>query len=493
MAGFRIEGNTSGNVAEVTAENRIKVQLTNDSSLPNEVGCVRVFAENDTGTFTGAAQNMSAETDLDFRQRQAIDIMLEQEQFNYTAQNTDKHLYRNTTMTSAWTVNGLQTNSGSIVTTTTGTIVQTYKTVPLLGTSTIAIDIGAAFDAQPTANTVIDIGAFLANSANPYAPTDGVYLRLTSAGLQGVINYNGTETTTSVFGNLESGAPYTNNKKYQFIIYATQRYIEWWYNDGTDPTATFLLGKLSTPVGNGQPFMSSALPVSVRHVITGGAAGAAIRATVSCLNVRQGGFMFSDTLSRTGARCYGSYTGLSGGTMGSTAAYANSTNPTSAAGSNTAANVTGLGGQGAINAAAAAATDFIMCSYQNPAASVNGSSRRLAITGCKMSFANLGAAVATTATTIACSIAFGHTAVSLATAEAATTKAPRRIAMGFAYWNVGAPIGATPQNGDLVMKFDNPIYVNPGEFIAGVMKFVTGTATASQSIWYHVTFDVGPE
>ena len=46
-----------------------------------------------------------------------------------------------------------------------------------------------------------------------------------------------------------------------------------------------------------------------------------------------------------------------------------------------------------------------------------------------------------------------------------------------------------PQNGDLYMPFNSPIAVYPGEFVATVAKFIVGTATASQVIWCHVTFD----
>lgn len=79
---------------------------------------------------------------------------------------------------------------------------------------------------------------------------------------------------------------------------------------------------------------------------------------------------------------FGSYTGLSGGTMGSLATYPNSTNPTAAAPSNTAltANLpAGLGGQGAVTAAVAAATDGIWGSYQVPAGTANAPGRRLVL------------------------------------------------------------------------------------------------------------------
>lgn len=102
---------------------------------------------------------------------------------------------------------------------------------------------------------------------------------------------------------------------------------------------------------------------------------------------------------------------------------------------------------------------------------------------------NVGAAVATTATTLQWCVAFGHTAVSLATAEAATTKAPRRVPLGIMTWPVGAAIGQQPQFGPIQVNFnDAPIYVNPGEFVALVAKFIVGTATASQVIWGTGTF-----
>ena len=484
-------GSDTVGAANVDAGFNLKTTLPVDSTADIAyIGCVKQFAENDTGAFTGAAQIMSGETDLDFRQRSASDTMLDQEQFCYTAQNTGKHIYRNTTMTNAWTVNGLQTNSGSITTTTTGTLFGTYAYFPVWGTSTLAHDMEMSFSAQPTSNTTIDFGLFLPNAANPYNPTDGAYFRLTSAGLQGVINYNGTETTTAVF----PGFTYSNNQKLQFILYVTQRYVEFWYNDGTDPTATYLLGVIDTPAGNGSPCMASSLPVMLRHAIVGGAAGGVMQATLSNYNVRAGGFMIADDMGDIGNRCYGSYQGLSGGTLGSLASYANSADPTAAAAlSNTAALVTGLGGQFRFNAAATAVLDGIVTSYQIPAGTVNLAGRRLVLRGVKISCANLGAAVATTATTLAWSLAFGHTAVSLATGEAATTKAPRRVALGLQTWPVGAAIGQMPQNGDLYFGFDSPVFVNPGEFVQTVAKFLVGTATASQVIWGHATLDYGWE
>lgn len=232
--------------------------------------------------------------------------------------------------------------------------------------------------------------------------------------------------------------------------------------------------------------MSSGLPLFIKHRIVGGAAGGVIQGLFGAYNVRAGGMPYSVLPSTSGNRVYGSYQGFSGGTMGQLASYANSTNPTAGAPVNTslAANLpNGLGGQGAVTAAVAAATDGIWASYQVPAGTANAQGRRLVVRGVYIDLVNNGAAVATTATTIQFSLAFGHTLVTLANPEAAASKAPRRLAIGFATWPVGAAIGAAPTGGRLFLDLgDAPVFVNPGEFIQIVGKFLVGTATASQVI-----------
>lgn len=474
MAGFRIEGNTSGNVAEVNASNELKVAIsaTQGAGTP----AVAMLTENDAGTATGSRAFGAPETDDDSRLRVAHEAIFDCETFNYGAQNTGKHTFANATMSLSFSAAGLTTNSGNITTITTGINFGTYAEFPILGASQLYCEVEGSFSAQPVSNTIVDFGLFRRGAANPYAPTDGVYFRLTSAGLMGVVNSNGTETTTSPFSFV-----YENSEKHQFIIAMHERQVEFWI-DGV------LYGTITTPIGLGQPCMSASLPFSMRHAITGGAAGGALSFILNDYTVSVGGPQIAVTASIMGQRIYGSYQGLSGGTMGSLATYPNSTNPTAAAPSNTAltANLpAGLGGQGVVTAAVAAATDGIWGSYQVPAGTVNVQGRRLVIRGVRISALNTGAAVATTATALQFSLAFGHTAVSLATAEAATTKAPRRVALGLMTWPIGAAIGQAPQGGDLFADFgDAPIFVNPGEFVALVGKFVLGTATASQTITF---------
>lgn len=477
----------SGVKAEVNADNQLSVVTeTNAADNAANVGCIRTFGENDAGDLTGVPELKSVEIDNDYRQRSSVDLILDEEVFNYTAQNTGKHSYLNTTMTNTWTAGQLTTNGSSITTTTTGTVFSTYATFPNIGTQTLSADIEIGFSAQPQTNTFIEFGLGIPG-AQTAAPTDGVFIRLNSAGLQGIATFNGTETSTGVFPAADGAGTwtYTNAKRYQFIIYSATVGVEFWVNDGTGAVK---LGTIPLPSGQGRMSMAAGMQFFIKHRIVGGAAGGVIQSTTGAYNVRLGGSNLTSTVSTQGNRIYGSYQGLSGGTMGGLATYVNSTNPTAAAPSNTAltANLPGgLGGQGLVTAAAAAATDGIWSEYGVPAGTVNVQGRRLVVRGVRLDAVNLGAAVATTATTIQFCIAFGHTAVSMATAEAATTKAPRRICLGFMTWAVGAGIGAQPQGGPLFLDLgDAPIFVNQGERIALVGKFVAGTATASQVIQF---------
>jgi hypothetical protein len=467
---IRIKG--SANQAEVNSANQLLVATETSISNASNIGAVKITSEIDSGSNIGGTPILlSPEIDSDYRTRIAGETLLDVETFNYTAQNTGKHSTATSIFALAWSAAGLNTNSGSSVATGSSTL-STYNEFPLLGATNLYCEFTGGLNTAMFANSVVDIGLFRKGGTTPFAPTDGVYFRITSAGVNGVINYNGTEVQTSLFTNY---VPAIADKS-RWIISITENYIDFWIDD-------ILYGRLSKPQASGQPFLSSTLPFAIRHANTSPTASA-VQFILTDYSVSLGGSIYQRSLGELGNAAYGSYQGLSGGTMGSLASYANSTNPTAAAPSNTAltANLpNGLGGQGAVTAAAAAVTDGIWGSYQVPAGSISLQGKRLKIVRVKIDAINNGAVVATTATTLQFSLAFGHTAVSLATTEAATTKAPRRVALGFMTWPVGSTIGS--QATSIVVDFStSPIYVEPGHFVALVGKFLVGTATASQVI-----------
>lgn len=481
MSGFRIEGNVSGNVAEVDSSHNIYVRTPGYDSTGASVGGGpangnAMFSENDAGTATGTRYVASPETDDDYRLRMANDFILDTETFNYAAQNTGKHTYSTSTMTFTWATSGLTSNGSGITTTGTGATFGTYAEFPMLGAQHIYCETEASLTAATTTNMIIDFGLFRRGSSTAYAPGDGVYFRLNPSGWIGVVNYNGVETTVNL-----SAFTHTINQKYQFVISITQRDVEFWIDN-------VLYGHLATPSGQGQPFLSATLPFSIRHANTG-TAGAVIQLVVNNYNVCNGGMIVNRTLGEIGNAALGSYQGLSGGTMGQliagTVTSGTLVKPTAAVPSNTSlvANLpNSLGGRiwEQLTSGLAGNTDGIFVSYTVPAGTVSVQGKRLKVTGIKLSGMVSTVVVGGPAYT-EWYIAFGHTADSLATTESATSKAPRRVMLPELTTNMGAAAAA----GTLLVQpayvsmFDQPIYVNPGERIALVGNKTITTAISS--------------
>ena len=487
-----VRGVSSGTGAEVNTSNQLRVVPETDAATnPGNVGTIRTFGENDGGALTGSVLLRSPEVDVDYRQRVSQDVIYDDHVFNTTSQDTGKHNYLNTTMTNTWTAGQLTTNGSSITTTTTGTVFSTYALFPIQGTTTVSADTEIGFSAAPQSNTFIEFGIGIPGAAT-VAPTDGVFFRLSASGLQGIASFNGAEATTGLFP-LSGGTgtwTYALSKRYQFICYATAVEAQFWVNDGTGANC---LGTIPLPAGQSRMCMSSYGVYFLKHRITGGAAGGIIQATMGAYNVRVGGTNLFSTVSTAGNRIQGSYQGGSGGTMGTLARFGtittgNEANVTAAVPTTTTAALgTGLGGTFWETVSLAANTDGIIMSYQVPAGTVNMPGRRLCVRGLYLS-SYVQTVIVGGPYTAEWFLAFGHTAVSLATAEAATTKAPRRIALPFVQQVTAAQAVQTTvaQSTNFCDFGDAPVYVNPGEFIQLCTRHI-GTAGTTGTVVHRVT------
>lgn len=481
---IKLAGSSSGNVQEVDSSSNALVNLPGNKSDGTARGGgnangAAILSENDPGAITTSRYMRSPETDDDFRLRTANEFWLDDENFNYTAQNTGKFQDSQTTLTFTWSAAGMLTNGGGVTTTNIGNYFRTYAMFPAMGIGqSLNCQFSASFSAQPVANCTIDFGLFMqSTSANPYAPTDGVFFRLDSAGLKGVINNNTTELETLL------SFTYVANTVYRFVITATDTQVCFWIND-------ILYARVAVPVGQSSPFLSAALPIGIRQAHVG-AAGGVFQMLVKDYSVSTSGAVFSESLGQRGNAIYGSYQGLSGGTMGSLSAYTNSTNPTAAVPSNTAltANLpSGLGGQAWETFTLAVNVDGILLSYQVPAGTVAVPGKRLKVTGVKLSsFVQTVLAGGPMNRTF--SLNFGHTAVSLATAEAANTKARRVVLLPELTQTITAnqAVNTAIAQAAYVSMFDQPIYVNPGEFISLSVKHI-GTVGSSGTIATNIQY-----
>jgi hypothetical protein len=478
-------------MVEVTNSGQLKIVPETDAiNNPGNIGSIRAILENDQGAVTGVPRLMAPEVDVDFRQRIGSDLMLDDVAFSYTAQDTGKHNYSATTMANTWTAGQLTTNSGSITTAATGTVLATYATFPIVGTQTLSADAQIAFTQQPVTNTFIEWGLGSAGGAT-VAPTDGAFFRLDSTGLKGIVSSNGTETQL-VFP-LADGAgtwAYTNNKRYQYIIYLSVVEASFWVNNGV---STYLLGRITLPTNQGRMNLARSAQYFIKHRIAGGAAGGVIQALVGGYSVRLGGSNLTTTPSTQGNRIDGSYQGFGGSTLGtlsSTGAIAsgNEANKTAAVpNTTTAALGSGLGGTFWETATLAANTDAIIMSYQVPAATVSTVGKRLVVRGVYLS-SYVQTAIVGGPYIAEFFLAFGHTSVSLGTAEAGATKAPRRITLPFLQQITAAQaVSTTVAQPVTFCDFgDAPIYVNPGEFFQLCTRHI-GTVATAGTVVHRVT------
>lgn len=462
MAGFRIEGNTSGNVAEVTSANEMKVSL---SSLPVNMGGVRMFSENDDGTIIGSPFLRSPETSKDYRLRVGVDTILLNETFNAAAQNSGVWSNILTTQTITYSTAGALLNASAILTLSTGAMLKSYRRLPLFGAAPLYGEVTCLFTVAPVTNQVIEIGLFDVAAATTAALLDGVFFRINDGVLTVVVCNAASETATATIA-MPSFA-----EMHKWVLSVGERETRFWIDDA-------LVGVIPTPVANGAPMASGSAPLAVRcyHKAVAPATIQQVRVAKMVASLGDYNTNKSWAAQMAGMGLMGIH-GASGMTQGSTANMANSAAPASATLSNTAAGYTTLGGQWQFVAVAGAETDYALFGYQVPAATAGITGRTLHITGVSIYTINTVVAVATTATVFQWAIGVGSTAVSLATAEGAATKAPRRMALGMQSFPIAAAVGATAE--PVIANFE-PIVANAGEFVHIILKMPIATATATE-------------
>ena len=465
-------GGTTGYKAEVTVDGNAKFTLP---QVLSQAGFAALAAINHDGSSGAPILVRPAEISINRRLRVGMDSLMFQDCFNYSVQNTAIWQYVLTTMTVTHVGGFAVLNSGNSVASGAVARLQTYKYMPLFNGAGISIEMECLIAQAPQTNNVIEMGMFLATGTA--APTDGFGFRVTAGGaFQGFANYGGAEFTIALNG----GVVPTTGVTHAFLMRIEQEEIGFWV-DGA------LLGTLSTPAGQNGPSMSTQQPVTFRTYNTAVTSVAQqlkigeIRTFLRDINVNRPWAQTMAGMGMMGAQ------GQGGNTMGSTALMANSALTAAAVPSNTAASLgSGLGGNFQHTNTLAVGTDGIISSYQVPVGTAAIPGRSLVITGIRIATGVTTTLANAAGAMYAWSLAFGHTAVSLATTEGAATKAPRRVPLG-----VQGAVGALVQGSqlqDVWMQFASPIVVNPGEFIQTVVKNV-GTVGTAGVLLHMVTFD----
>lgn len=401
--------------------------------------------------------------------------------FKSSAINSSQWKTPITTQTVANASGFVSLNSGAITTLNTNSSLQSYRTFSIPTSGEIRCETFARVNTLQI-NQTIEFGLLSATLPGAAAPADGVFFRYNASNeLRGVVNFNGSETQTATITAPTAGQ-FANYK-----IVVNERSAEFWVN-GTLRAETDIA---SVAPSQSLAYISGALPYTARYII--GASIPAVGTTFSIAKVNvwyldgQASIPLGHQMAGMGLSGYQGQDGA--GTNGTSANYANSANPTAAVPTNTTAALgAGLGGQFWETDTLAVTTDGIISSFQNLALTTAIPGKTLYITGVRID-SHVQTALTGGGYVASWSLAFGHTAVSMATAESLTaaTKAPRRVALGFQ--TVAAAATALTLLAPIVVRFDGcPIVVNAGEFIATVKKKI-GTAPSAGVIAHLITFD----
>lgn len=461
----------TGTSAEVTSDKNLKVTTP---LVPAQMGGMRIFSENDSV----ANYLKSPETSSDYRLRVGLDTLLFTDTFNTTTQPYQNYTYTTATTTASWAGAGSVNFTGG-TTNAHGAFVRSYRYFPLFGTAPLAAEFTfGMFVAQPQANEVWLMGLGVPGGATT-EPTDGVWFQYTTAGIIGVIRYNGSTTQTGVlypFGSVALG------EVHKFTIVVGEGEIEWWRDD-------VLLGETDIPVSNGQPFIQGSLPLFMMKYNTGAVTSTA-SFRVSDITISLMDLATNKPWNHQLAGMGLAWQAQNGATSGQNTTWTNNAVTAAAALTNTTALLSTLGGIALITPTLTANLDGIVCSYLNPASTVNITGRTLYITGVRIDstvqvvLANTGSLLA------AFALFFGNTALSHGgagnVADAAAVKGSRKIPLGIQAFNGATAVGTSPA--PIQIQFSTPIAVNPGEYVGIVLKNI-GTVTTSGNIATTVMLD----
>lgn len=479
---------SSGNIVDVDSSGRLKVinpsNVDANGNPSNAGNYVTMVCESDAGSITGSPTQRQADISSYYRQRVGLDTLLFYDRFGgtqatlTTAPSTNIWSTSQSTMVSTYTNGAYTMNSGSSVATNVYSVTTSYRTFQYLQGFPLQCEIQAVYvGTSGQTNVVCELGmGFAATNA---APTDGAYFRYDSDGTFDCVIRYGAATEIKQSGTL---AIPTVNVVHNYLIVFANGSVEFWVDSVLYANLTF-----ST---TGAPTLTANLPIFFRIYNGGSAPSSAVQLALYGCDVAMGDMNMTKEWSHIMASCGNMALQHQSGinvAAGSTALYTNSlaVGAGAAATNTTAALGSGLGGQFTVLPTLAVPTDGIIQSYQIPVVGASTTARNLYITGINFQ------AVVTTLfvggpVIYFYSLALGHTAVSLATAEALTTKSPRRIPLGIDVFPVTAAVGTIGSN--FYRQFSTPIFLQPGEFIQFVAKNV-GTVTTSGTVTFIIGYD----
>lgn len=472
----QIRGGVSTTIAETDANGNL---LVNPPVDPDLAGFNCTASEIDPGTPAASiARTVRVDdTSADYRKRVGVDTPQFFRVFTGTVVNTVVWQQNLTTMTVTQSGGFLRMNAGNAVASGNAANVYSYQFFSQQLTMPIYCEMDVKYAATDLQTNVTAELGLMNGPTGTADPTDGAFFRYQNSSLFAVLSYGGTSGEVPILIDASLVPPVNETAHYLIALYAD--YAEFWING-------VLCARIQQPMSNGALTLSPSQLVAFRLRNTG-VVGSAVQIHVASAGVDLGdalsGQPWGEAMVNGGGGSWQTQDGAA--TPGQTALWGNSAAPAAGTLSNTAlpaAAYNTIGGLFDYNAPAGANTDYIAFAFQVPAGTNVLPGKSLWIDEVAISLYNDGAAVATTPTRCEWAIAVGSTALSLATADAATTRSPKRVPLGGQTLSVGFVVGEGCKEGTLVRNFKDGLMVEPGTFLHFILRVPVGTATVSQRL-----------
>jgi len=438
MSWLRIEGNTSWNVVEVTADNKIQCVLPNDSTQPNYTKIIgkdgSALKVIDTGYIATSLESLAMFDTVDGA---ALNI----------------NLWSTSTVGMTVTqANGfINVNATGSIVANDYAILKTINTFFL--TSCIPLHIRMSAAGSLWNLPVGTVSEFMwGTCATNAAPTDGMGIRVSGGSMRMFMNNNGTEVTQEL-----TGLP-TANETWEWVVDMYANVMKVFFN-GT------LLGEMPVPVSFPTPTSNNRQPLIIRVYNTASAPSASCIMRLAQISVQQRNAQFnkpwSEKLTCMGRGSYQSPVTTFYGTANRT----NSAAPASASLSNTTLSYATLGWGFLFTCVAGAETDYALFWYLVP------TGFKLVVKGITID-AYVSTALGATPVNIEWWAGFNSSWTSLATAA---PWAPRLMGMGNMTFPASSAIGT--RGNDIDRDFE--ACVDSGRYMHIVMKLPSSPTTGA--------------
>lgn len=457
----QLKSGSTSDTATVDTDKQLLVNLPKD---PNKAGNVRIL---------DADGNPIDTTENNYLRVSTVALSL-YDQIEGSAVNTNLwNPFDVTTQTVTQAGGFININAGLSTAINTSANLKSQKVIPLYGSLPFLLELTARVINLPEANGVGEFG--LGTVSGGSAPTDGAYFRWDAAGgFYCIINNGGTETRSANLAGTTAAdtngttitLPPSVNTIHLYALEVVEDHVQFFVDD-------IKVADINTPSGQAYPFNNGRQQIFARTYIGGTSPSLAPQIQIGQVTAKyedlQQTRQWGEFLSSIGRGAYQSPLTP----FGQSANHTNSTSPTSATLSNTAAGYTTFGGRFQFAALAGAATDYALFGFQVPAG------YQLFLNTVSISIANTGVAGSITVPTLLeWALGLNASAVSLATADGTNTWAPRRIPLGMQAFGLTAALGSMPS--DLTRRFDTPLVIDSGRFLHVIVQIPVGAATASQ-------------